>query len=60
MGKLLTLTEAAEVLNRPESTLRYWITRNEAPPSFKIGRRRMFREEDLEAWISKQENAAAA
>jgi excisionase family DNA binding protein len=60
MSKLLTLAEAAERLHTPEPTLRYWVTRGEAPPSFKLGRRRMFRADALEAWLSERENAEVA
>jgi len=52
MGRLLTLVEAAERINRPEQTLRYWVQQGTAPRSFKLGRRRMFREEDVEAWLN--------
>lgn len=59
MSKLLTLDEAAELINRPPATLRYWVTRGEAPKSFKVGRRRMFRLEDVEAWIDSHAEATA-
>ena len=59
MGKLLTLDEAAELINRPPATLRYWVSRGEAPPSFKLGRRRMFDQEKLEAWIAEHAEATA-
>lgn len=59
MSKLLTLEETAELLNRPPNTLRYWVARGEAPPSFKLGRRRMFRLEDVEAWIDSHAEATA-
>ena len=59
MGKIFTLKEAAEQINRPEATLRYWLTRGEAPRSFKLGRRRMFREEDISAWIADRIEASA-
>lgn len=54
MGKLLKLAEAAEVMNVSENTLRYWVNQKTAPKSFKLGRRRMFREEDVEAFVQAQ------
>lgn len=59
MSKLLTLDEAAELINRPPATLRYWVTRGEAPPSFKLGRRRMFPQDGVEAWIAAHAEATA-
>jgi predicted DNA-binding transcriptional regulator AlpA len=59
MGKLLTLEQTAEMINRPESTLRYWVLQDMAPKSFKLGRRRMFREEDVVAWIDEKAEASA-
>lgn len=54
VSKLLTLAETAAALNAPEQTLRYWVKIGEGPPSFKLGRRRMFREEDIEAWLNQK------
>lgn len=55
MTKLLNTDEAAEALNTPINTLRYWLTRGEGPESFLMGRRRMFREEAIEAFIARKE-----
>ena len=57
MGRLLNTHEAAAALNTPLNTLRYWLARGEAPASFIIGRRRMFREEAIEAFIESKERA---
>lgn len=54
MGRNLTFGQAAERIPCSEKTLRYWVTTGFAPPSFKLGRRRMFREEDIEAWLREQ------
>jgi excisionase family DNA binding protein len=59
MGKLLTVEEAAAMINRPVATLRYWVLQDTAPKSFKVGRRRMFRESDVEAWIDEKAEASA-
>ena len=48
---LLTITEAAEVLRAPVATLRYWRHRNIGPHSFRVGRRVLYRRDDLHAWI---------
>lgn len=52
MRKLLTTEEVAEMLNTSPSTMRYWAGRNEGPISFKIGRRRMYAVEDVEAFVT--------
>jgi prophage regulatory protein len=57
--KLLGTEQAAERLSTPIATLRYWIVRGEAPDSFKIGRRRMFRESAIEKFIADREKASA-
>lgn len=59
MSKLLTFEETVDLLNTSESTLRFWVSRGTAPDSFKLGRRRMFRLEDVEAWIQKHAEATA-
>jgi excisionase family DNA binding protein len=51
MGRLLTLDEVAERTRTPLATLRYWRHRGEGPPTFKLGRRVVAREEDVDAWI---------
>lgn len=49
---LLTADEAAQFMHTPLATLRHWIATNQAPPSAKIGRRRMFRRADLEKFVN--------
>mgnify|MGYP002779702991 CR=1 FL=1 len=56
--ELLTITEAAEVLRTPVATLRYWRHLGTGPRSFRLGRRVLYRRDDLHAWIDAQrENA---
>lgn len=55
---LLTTEEAAAFLHVPLATLRFWVQINEAPPSAKIGRRRMFRRADLERFVNAKFDAA--
>ena len=49
--ELLTITEAADLLRAPVATLRYWRHRNTGPRSFRLGRRVLYRRDDLRAWI---------
>ena len=51
---LLTLDEAAELLRTPAATLRYWRHIGTGPSSFRIGRRVMYRAEDLDRWVDAQ------
>ena len=48
---LLTITEAAELLRAPVATLRYWHHLGTGPRSFRLGRRVLYRSDDLRAWI---------
>lgn len=54
MDALRTITEVAEALRTPEATLRYWRHKGIGPPSFKIGRRVVYREDDVAAWVEAQ------
>jgi excisionase family DNA binding protein len=49
--ELLTITEAAELLRAPVATLRYWRHLGTGPRSFRLGRRVLYRSDDLRAWI---------
>jgi excisionase family DNA binding protein len=49
--ELLTITEAAELLRAPVATLRYWRHLGSGPRSFRLGRRVLYRDEDLRSWI---------
>ena len=51
MDKLISMREFADRAGAPEATARYWVHIGTAPKSAKIGRRRMFRESDVEAWL---------
>jgi excisionase family DNA binding protein len=50
--ELPTIAEAAELLRTPVATLRYWRHRNTGPRSFRLGRRVLYRRDDLHAWIT--------
>ncbi len=48
---LLTIGEAALLLRAPVATLRYWRHLGTGPHSFRLGRRVLYRRDDLRAWI---------
>ena len=52
--ELLTIDEAAELLRAPVATLRYWRHLGTGPRSFRLGRRVLYRRDDLHAWIDAQ------
>jgi predicted DNA-binding transcriptional regulator AlpA len=54
MTKLLRLPEVAEVTGIPEATLRFWRHEGRGPKSAKLGRRVVYREADVLAWIDAQ------
>jgi DNA-binding transcriptional MerR regulator len=55
--QLLTLVEAAALLRTPVATLRYWRQRGIGPDSFRLGRRVVYRREDLDRWVLSRRNA---
>jgi excisionase family DNA binding protein len=56
--ELLTITEAADMPRTPVATLRYWRHQGIGPRSFRLGRRVLYRRDDVHAWIdAKRENA---
>jgi excisionase family DNA binding protein len=57
--ELLTIAEAAELLRAPVATLRYWRHLGTGPRSFRLGRRVLYRRDDLCAWIDHQRSEAA-
>ena len=57
--QLLTLSEAAEILRTPVATLRYRRHLGIGPDGFRVGRRVMYRIEDLDRWITQQRDEEA-
>ena len=51
---LLNITEAAELLRAPVATLRYWRHLGTGPRSFRLGRRVLYRYNDVQAWVEAQ------
>ena len=54
---LLTTAEVAAITRTPASTLRYWRHLGSGPRGFRMGRRVMFRREDLDQWLAEQLHA---
>ena len=52
--ELLTLQEVADVVRVPVATLRYWRHLGTGPRSFRLGRRVLYRRDDINAWIGAQ------
>jgi excisionase family DNA binding protein len=57
-SELLTIAEAAQLLRAPVATLRYWRHLGTGPRSFRLGRRVLYRRDDLETWIDAQRGQA--
>ena len=57
---LLTITEAADLLRAPVATLRYWRHQGTGPRSFRLGRRVLYRADDLRSFIDAQHGQAAS
>ena len=56
---LLTITEAAELLRAPVATLRYWRHLGSGPRSFRVGRRVLYRRDDVQRWVDAQRNSGS-
>ncbi len=54
---LLTLDEAAALLRTPAATLRYWRHLGLGPAGFRLGRRVLYRRDELEQWVSERHDA---
>ena len=48
----LTNDDLAALLRVPTSTVRYWKHLGEGPRSLKVGRRVLYRREDVDAWLA--------
>lgn len=56
--RLLTTEEVAEHFRTVPATVRYWRHIGKGPRSFKVGRRVLYRESDVEAWTEREYAAA--
>lgn len=57
--KLLTVTEVSELTRLPEATIRWFRHAGKGPRSAKLGRRVVYRESEVLAWIEAQFDAEA-
>lgn len=55
--KLLRVGDVSELTGIPEATLRFWRHSGTGPPSAKLGRRVVYREAEVLAWIDAQFDA---
>lgn len=62
MSRLLRIRQVAEMTGIPEATLRFWRSRGDkGPQSANLGGRRVvYREEDVIAWVNAQFDDQAA
>jgi predicted DNA-binding transcriptional regulator AlpA len=51
MGRLLTITQVSDLTTLSEGTLRWLRHKGKGPRSSKLGRRIVYREEDVELWL---------
>ena len=54
LDELLTTNEAAQRVNVPAATLRFWRHQSRGPRSFRLGRRVMYKAADLDRWVQAQ------
>lgn len=57
MTTYLTTTEVADALRTSPETVRYWRHIGKGPASFKVGRRVLYAEVDVQTWIDAQRSA---
>lgn len=57
--KLLTVSELAQMCRTTENTVRYWEYQGTGPESIKVGRRRLFSEDSVNAWLNAGRKAEA-
>lgn len=56
VDRLLTMDEVAQLLRTNRQTMRYWRATGKGPKGIRVGKRVLYREADIQAFIS----AAAA
>jgi excisionase family DNA binding protein len=56
----LTNDDIAQLVRVPVSTVRYWKHMGEGPRSLKVGRRVLYRREDVDAWLAAKYEAPEA
>jgi predicted DNA-binding transcriptional regulator AlpA len=59
VDQLLTTEQAANILNVPAATLRWWRHQGTGPKAFRLGARKiMYKRSDVIGWREQQYNAA--
>jgi predicted DNA-binding transcriptional regulator AlpA len=56
-ARLLTLAEVAAVLRTPVATLRYWRHLGVGPDGFRLGRRVVYRRQEVDRWVAERQQA---
>jgi prophage regulatory protein len=59
-SEYLSASDLEELTGTPKSTWRYWASIGQGPPSFRLGKRRVWRRSKVLAWLEEQEKAATA
>lgn len=59
-AEYMSAPELEALTGTPESTFRYWASIGQGPPSFKLGRRRVWRRSAVMQWLIEQEQGASA
>ena len=57
--QILTLPEVAVLTRIPLNTLRYYRSRGVGPSTWRLGRKIVARQSDVDAWIEAQERATS-
>ncbi|MBH5141436.1 helix-turn-helix transcriptional regulator [Rhodococcus erythropolis] len=56
-SEYLTTAQLSGAYTIPVATLRYWRHKGDGPPSFRLGRRVVYRRADVDEWLRAQEAA---
>jgi predicted DNA-binding transcriptional regulator AlpA len=59
-AKLVNIQELAEQCDVSVATARYWVSTKYTPPHVRLGRRLVWRQEDIDRWLEDKFQAAAA
>jgi excisionase family DNA binding protein len=60
MANYMTTAEVAAAVRAPAETVRYWRHVGKGPKSFKVGRRVLYAEDDVLAWLAEAQRAGEA
>jgi prophage regulatory protein len=56
-SEYMTSHELQEHTGIPASTWRYWVLTGDGPPSFKLGRRRVWKRATVMKWLAQKKTA---